>query len=411
MLLLLLACAADPAPKQPGNTGATTPSGPSWNDEVAPIVQEHCARCHAPDQQAPDWFSDPANAQVMATQMLAAIDRGSMPPPAPDPDCRDYQGSDEHYLDDAERAVIAAWVDAGAPIEADAVGVQFVSPLPTSADLELRPPQKVKPAYDSTGNAYLCYSFDVNQDVWATEFVPLVDNPKIVHHIVVYDASSDSDLPEEGVGFECDGFGESGWEFLAGWAPGGLNVSFGDGMALRLSGGSRLVVAMHYYATNDSVEGEEDESGFGFNTADSAETEVFSYPLGVYNFRIPADDADYSRSDTTTWPSSYPAIGIVGVFPHMHQLGSGFDMGLTRVDDSEECLVRMDGWDFHNQAQAVFLEPARVEPGDKLKITCYWDNSADNPAQFNDPPEAVRLGEGSGDEMCFGFTYGFLATD
>ena len=44
-------------------------------------------------------------------------------------------------------------------------------------------------------------------------------------------------------------------------------------------------------------------------------------------------------------------------------------------------------------------------PGDTVKVTCTWDNSAENPNQQNDPPVDVGFGEHTDDEMCFGFTY------
>jgi hypothetical protein len=108
------------------------------------------------------------------------------------------------------------------------------------------------------------------------------------------------------------------------------------------------------------------------------------------------------------WPDDYPAVDIMGVFPHMHQLATGFDMYVNRADASEDCLVDLNGWDFHNQVSAFYAEPVHVAGGDVLSLICRWDNSAGNPNQTSDPPVDVYFGEGSNDEMCFGFTYGTL---
>jgi hypothetical protein len=91
----------------------------------------------------------------------------------------------------------------------------------------------------------------------------------------------------------------------------------------------------------------------------------------------------------------------------MHVLGSGFDMRIVHDDESETCLVHMDDWDFHNQQAVMFTERATLTEGDTLKITCTYDNSADNPWQTNSPPEDVEFGEETGNEMCFGFTSGW----
>ena len=66
--------------------------------------------------------------------------------------------------------------------------------------------------------------------------------------------------------------------------------------------------------------------------------------------------------------------------------------------------MRMDSWDFHNQVTANFLQPAELQPGDRIRVTCTYDNSANNPAQASSPPVDVSFGEGTTDEMCFGFT-------
>jgi hypothetical protein len=46
--------------------------------------------------------------------------------------------------------------------------------------------------------------------------------------------------------------------------------------------------------------------------------------------------------------------------------------------------------------------------GDTVHTTCTWDNSEDNPNQFNEPPENVQWGEGTNEEMCF-FLFYFTA--
>ena len=48
-----------------------------------------------------------------------------------------------------------------------------------------------------------------------------------------------------------------------------------------------------------------------------------------------------------------------------------------------------------------------VTGGDVVTVNCQWDNSATNPNQPHDPPQDVVFGEGTGDEMCYAFTYGY----
>jgi hypothetical protein len=80
-------------------------------------------------------------------------------------------------------------------------------------------------------------------------------------------------------------------------------------------------------------------------------------------------------------------------------------MSVTDPDGGETCLLSMDGWDFHNQVSSLYLEPFALSGGESIQTTCRYDNTAENPRQPNDPPQTIQWGEGTGDEMCFGFTY------
>ena len=51
-------------------------------------------------------------------------------------------------------------------------------------------------------------------------------------------------------------------------------------------------------------------------------------------------------------------------------------------------------WSFHDQPNvAVPLPLQQVQPGDKLKTTCWWNTQG----------RGINFGEASQDEMCFNF--------
>ncbi len=404
---LLVACGLAPA-----CVGKPEPEVSYYRD-VRPILDQSCARCHT-DQGLATSFDTPEAAQALADAMKARTQAGEMPPPAPDPDCADYEGSESLFLSDEAKATIAAWADAGAPLGDPADAPDAAPPLTTAPfDVELRGTAPYTPTFDESGNDYRCFVLDVGNEekVYVTGFEALVDNPRIVHHVVLWAVDSAVTLPEETpgeAGFACDGFGENNWEFFAGWAPGGRPFLFDEGQGMRMRAATRLVLQMHYYESFDGAAAEQDQSGYGLHLVDEVEREIFSFPLGVEDFVIPAGEAYAEEEMILPWQDSWGAVTLVGVFPHMHVLGTGFDFKVHHADASETCVVEMNDWDFHNQQAVQLVEPVPVVGGDVVSVSCQWDNSASNPNQTSSPPADVTFGEGTTDEMCYAFTYGYL---
>jgi len=95
-------------------------------------------------------------------------------------------------------------------------------------------------------------------------------------------------------------------------------------------------------------------------------------------------------------------ITLWSMLPHMHAIGSGFDMSIS-TDSGDTCVVQSDGYDFDNQQNYIFKEPISLQNGDEVSWSCTWNNSTSNPDLIYDPPIDIRYGEGSDDEMCLFF--------
>ena len=404
LLLVLSACDPDEVAPAPGVVAS-----PTWYADVRPILDKSCARCHTDGGLA--WsMEDPATAQGMAEAMKIAVESGRMPPPAPDPDCRDYEGSERFVLTDAEKATLAAWADADAPLgdPADAPGARddsLVSLAPY--DLELWAAAPYTPSFTPTdGNDYRCFLLDVNnpETTYIRGMQAMVDNTRIVHHVVLFDPDGTDDLWAEGDphdGFTCGGLGQGNWSTLGAWGPGANPTVLPEGMGIRLAPNAQVVLQMHYFDSFEGADQEVDRSGYGLLLTDTVTHEAVNVAAGPTSFTLPAGEAE------ATVRATYPWMGeaqVLGVWPHMHLLGAAFEETVIHPDGTETCLLRMNAWDFHNQVTANFLAPAPVVTGDIVKIKCTFDNSATNPNQHYDPPRDIPFGEGTSDEMCFGFT-------
>src|SRR3974390_1025088 len=92
-------------------------AAPTYNKDIAPILNAQCALCHRPGEVAPFSLLTYQDASKRATLIAAVTAKRFMPPWLPEPGYGEFQH--ERRLTDGQIALIAAWAKAGAP-EGDA---------------------------------------------------------------------------------------------------------------------------------------------------------------------------------------------------------------------------------------------------------------------------------------------------
>jgi hypothetical protein len=394
-------------------SGPPTADTLTWYQDVEPVVDRWCSRCHRPDGPGSADFTDPGVVSLLAEYMLARIDAGEMPPPVADPDCRPYWGHEELTLPVDARDLFARWIDEGKALGDAADSTSTGGTRNTTledADLEVRLEVPYTPTFtdpSDPGNEYRCFALEHgrDEDFFITGLAPLLDQERLVHHIVLFRIGESSLWPDydPAVGVDCiDDMAESVLGMIAGWAPGAVPIEFPQGTGIKILANQRIGMQIHYFQNGEA--GLADQTGYAFRTATEVDDEVRMVPIGTTSFNIPAGDAAYTRSGSWSMPLGIAPI-VHGVFPHMHVLGRAFSMVREGSDGSRECMVDMPRYDFANQQSYLFEWPIELEPDDRISFSCTWDNSADNPDQLQDPPQDVRYGERTDEEMCYGFTF------
>ena len=407
---LSLALLAGCSDKSADDTSASDTA--TWYRDVAPVVEKSCATCHDGHGVGGVNLTDPATAAAMAGAMASYVSAGIMPPPSADPDCRDYAGAQRMNLTDEERALFQAWYDAGAPL-----GDPSTAPDPVSwgttmedPDVVLTMPFEYTLSPDLDGNEYYCVELEnpLTETAYVTGLDVLTGNPSVVHHMILVkdeggDAGEAWGVDDPSQGFPCrDPMMEDDWTMLHAWAPGMDVTEMAAGTGMKIEPGDQLILQMHYFA-DDADEGATDQSSYLLQTESSSPgKEVQLVAFGPSGFRIPADEADHQETEELY--NSYVPIHVYGVFPHQHLLGTHYESWVENEDGSTECLASGD-WNFDHQAFYMYQEPYTLEVGSTLYGQCTWDNTADNPWQYNDPPEQVTYGEGTNQEMCFFLFY------
>jgi hypothetical protein len=393
----------------PGSVTASLPEKITYARDVAPILNASCVSCHHEGGIGPFSLETYADAVKHAKSVVNATEQRIMPPWHAEQGFGHFE--DERRLTDRQIATLAAWVKAQTP-EGDAADLPPA--LTFAQGWTLGEPDMVvsmPKAYDIPARGRDIYrafviKAEIDEDKWVTamEFKP--GSSAVVHHCIIYlDTSGTARAKEEaseasgGYGYQSfggPGFVPSG--SLGGWAPGAIPHFLPQDTGRQLKKGCDIVLQMHYHPDGKD---EHDQSRIALYFSKKPVSHPVSWlTLGNTRIDIPAGDGAYERHATMTLPCP---ITVIGVTPHMHLLGKKMKAVAELPSGETVPLINVTDWDFKWQDQYQYKKPFRLPEGTKIKVDAVYDNSADNPANPNDPPRRVRFGEQTTDEMCFCF--------
>jgi thiol-disulfide isomerase/thioredoxin len=399
-----------------GTSGAVT-----YYRDVVPILQSHCQQCHRPGEVGPFSLMTYRHAVNWANDIKDYTQKRLMPPWKPS-DGPGFQN--DRRLSDKEIATLAAWVDGGTP-EGDKQdappprqfpkGWQLGEPdlvLTVSDDFQLGP---------SGRDLFRC--FVLPTDLPEDKFVVAVDlrpgNPRIVHHVLLFTDTSGKGRQLEqrerdrekkpgetdiGPGYSSAmgvGFAPRGG--LGGWAPGQMPRYLPEGYGLSLPKGADVVAQVHYHRDGRT---EIDRTKVGLYFAKKSDLKPMQQIVarggrGRAGFFVIPAGAPRHRVAGSLWVEQ--DCTIHNVLPHMHLLGKSIKITMTPPKGPTQTLVAIDDWDYNWQETYVFKEPIPVKADTRFDIEAFYDNSAANPNNPNNPPKLVTFGEQTTNEMLFGF--------
>ena len=362
--------------------------------DVSAIMQQNCALCHgstpaygAPsalvtyaDLTAPDKI-DPTKKVYEAVKARVHATSWTMPPSPSSP------------LSAQDLATIDAWIAAGTPPSNDSCEGSGADAGPPPKQLSCKPDQFIRSPSPftmppNTQDVYMCYGFDVTpaQKRHVVGFGPHIDNPKIVHHLLLFQSDTAySTTPQE-----CSATTSVGWRLVSGWAPGGQPMETPPEAGFPEEGATHWILQVHYNNAAGTNAGQVDKSGYDLCTTDQLRpNDADVMALGTLSANIPPR----AMTDITCeWDPTY--IGNIHVFsttPHMHKLGKIMSTYVQRGGQSMK-LVDQQNFDFNYQT--AYPASLDFQDGDKIMTRCGWNNTTD---------QTVKWGENTGDEMCFNF--------
>jgi tetratricopeptide (TPR) repeat protein len=390
----------------------------TFND-VAPILFANCASCHRPiDGAAPKpsakagSLEDPIcvagapfsvldydSVRRHAREIASAVQRRAMPPWLPESGHGLF--ADERRLRDDQIALVAKWVETGAP---EGNPAEAPKPPTFSSGWQLGTPDLVltlpEPYVLQPGTRDVFRNFVIPVPITTTRYVRAVefraDRPQALHHadlaVDLGRVSRALDRAEPGPGFSTMDGGQV--QNVYGWSPGKVPMMEPSDTAWTLDPGTDLVLLVHMIAGAAS-EPIQPMVGLFFSDTPPTRTPI-SVKLEASAIAIPAGDANYVVEDSYVLPVDVEAVSV---YPHAHYLGKEMRGTATLPDGSQQDLLWIRRWDFRWQDRYSYRSPLMLPKGTRLSMRFTFDNSAENPANRNRPPQRVRSGPRSTDEM------------
>ena len=423
-------------------------SPPTFSANIAPIVYEKCSICHRPDQVGPFSLLTCDDVSRRAKTIRAVIDNGYMPPWKPVN--HNVAFSNDRSLSSAQKQQFLDWIDAGCP-----AGDPLNTPSPPQftdgwtlgkPDLVVKMTGQFQIPADGP-DLYRSFVFpvDLPDDKWvkAVELRPQAKSS--VHHALFFlDTSgnarkqdgADGQAGIPGMGFLADFGGATSNEKgprpsgsgilqrlrgqapgsapsdednsridnalargLGGYVPGAVPHQLPGDLAMALPRGSDIVMQTHFHPSGKP---ETEQAELALYFADQPPTKQLvsiqvpaMFGFGA-NIRVPAGEKNYRVTDSMTVPVATEVIGIGG---HAHYICRTMKLTAEFPSGESTVLMQIDDWDLDWQDRYLFAEPFVLPAGTVLQAEIVYDNSAENPENPYQPPQEIRWGRESNDEM------------
>ncbi len=383
----------------------TRPVDPlTFSRGIAPIIFQNCSACHRPGQSAPFNLLNYQDAKKHMKEIAEVTARRYMPPWLPEPGYGDFVGA--RLLSTGQISALQQWVAEGG-VEGNPAELP---PLPQwSDDWQLGEPDLVVtmqqpytlPAEgkDVYRNFVVPIPLTARRYVKAVEFRP--GNPKIVHHAFIRldrtreSRQRDARDPEPGFsGIHAPPTAQPPTGHFLSWQPGKRVSKEPVGLPWSLETNTDLVLQLHLKPTGKP---EDIQSSVGFYFTDQPPTNTpIKIWLVSYDIDIPAGEANYVLKDSYVLPVD---LEVLAVLPHTHYLGREAQGYATLPDGTRQWLLRIRQWDFNWQGDYRYAKPVFLPKGASVTMELTYDNSANNIRNPNQPPQRVRYGPRSTDEM------------
>ncbi len=415
---------------------------PTFSHDVAPILYQHCVRCHHPGDIAPMSLLTYKDARPWAAAMREAVVSRKMPPWGADPTVGHW--SNDPRLSAAEIETIKNWA-AGQKLEGDPKEMPPAPNFPDGwkigkPDVVIAIPEHTLAGTGPDEYTYVNVPTNFKEDRWivAAELRP--GNRKIVHHahVFVQDAPGSSateakgkkgsDNPsveyakwlriqqgslewvrpeapviDDGCAVDDNGLfpGSKSSDLgslISSYLPGRGPDVYPSGTARKIAAGSTVNFQIHYSRTTGKTE--TDATSVGLVFAKEPPRQI-SRRIDLSNqmFLVHAGDPDQEVTECHTFDKN---VLITSLTPHMHLRGKAMQIIADLPDGGRQTLLSVPDYEFNWQFTYRSKDPVYLPKGTRIEVHGHFDNSA-NKRGNPDPTKVIRWGSASENEMMDGW--------
>jgi len=375
-----------------GRAQKPEPSGNiTYTNQISRILNKRCVECHRSGEIAPFSLTNYEDVVGWEDTILEVIADNRMPPWFASPKHGTFRN--DARLTDEEKDLLRTWVKNGMP-----EGDKSMLPEPPKfvAGWRIPEPDQViyirdqpfqVPAQGIVDYQYFSVDPGWTEDKYVSIAEARPDNVAVVHHIIAYLIPPGSDARRA-----------QDRRMLVGYAPGSDPNVLGEGIAIHIPAGSKLVFEMHY-TPNGSEQTDRSYIGLKLMNKEDVKKKLrggaaintkFEIPAGANNHLVEADY--HSRRNEL----------LLEMTPHMHLRGKSFRYEAFYPDGTQEVLLDVPDYDFNWQLSYSLAEPKLLPKGTRIHCTAGFDNSPSNAVNPN-PDGPVRWGDQSWEEMMIGF--------